>query len=124
MPSSIEGTFPRAQVGTMARKQTKLVMPSSRLRAADVLPTAIGIAAIPDPTRLLAAVVLPTSVAAGFVECPYCDGENTISAKQLKRGNVSAANPEIAGKHCQCLFLVSESHRGIRFRSVQQSGAA
>src|SRR5437879_5278342 len=101
----------------MARKQTRLVMPSSRLRAADVLPTAAGIAAIAHPTGLL-----PTSIAAGFVECPYCDGENTISAKQLKRGDVSVADQEIACKYCQCLFLVSESHRGIRFRSVQQSG--
>jgi transposase-like protein len=108
----------------MARKQTRLVMPSSRLRAADVLPMAAGLATIAHSTRILETTTIAASVAAGFVECPYCDGENTISAKPENSGKVSVADQEIACKHCQCLFLVSESHRGIRFRSVQQAGVA
>ena len=60
-----------------------------------------------------------------LVECPYCDGENALpanGASHIQHG--AGADSEIACKHCQCLFLLSESKNGVRCSSTQPPDVA
>jgi hypothetical protein len=54
------------------------------------------------------------------VECPYCGGEKVLP----ENGALHNHHREIACKHCQCLFLLSQSRQGVQYRSQQQPGAA
>ena len=44
-----------------------------------------------------------------LVECPYCDGENVVSPNPSAEAKFQFQDREIACRHCQCLFLLSES---------------
>lgn len=59
-----------------------------------------------------------------IVDCPYCDGENVLADRKFSPSGCKLADREIACRHCQCLFLLSESHHGILFRSVKQNTGA
>jgi hypothetical protein len=61
---------------------------------------------------------------AAVVECPYCDGENIVAKAGAIRSDRKIMDREVACKHCQSLFLLSESHHQIRFRPVKQPPAA
>jgi transposase-like protein len=82
-------------------------------------PATLGVFSQPAVITDEAAHVHP-DVRIVFVECPYCDGENVLP------GNGYANNHphEIACKHCQCLFLLSESKQGLQRRSAEASDAA
>jgi hypothetical protein len=58
----------------------------------------------------------PLLLHVAVVDCPYCDGENAISAKPSDRARLGSPDREIACRHCQCLFLLSESKEGIHTR--------
>jgi hypothetical protein len=67
----------------------------------------------------------PAQMKIAFVDCPYCDGENIVGKPKSSNGQSGFPDDlEIACKHCQCLFLLSESVKGIRSRSVGRSDAA
>jgi hypothetical protein len=58
-----------------------------------------------------------------FVECPYCDGENVVPESRNGLPLLASPDYEFACKHCQCLFLLSESKLGVQHRP-KLSGAA
>lgn len=59
-----------------------------------------------------------------FVDCPYCDGENAITKAGLLPSQGEFPDREVACRHCSSLFLTSESEKGIRTRSNEDSDAA
>jgi hypothetical protein len=59
-----------------------------------------------------------------FVDCPYCDGENVITKTGLLPSQGEFSDCEIACQHCSSLFLLSESEKGARARSIAESDAA
>jgi hypothetical protein len=66
----------------------------------------------------------PAQLKVAFVDCPYCDGENIVGKAKSSNTQSGLPDREIACKHCQCLFLLSESVKGIRSRLVGRSDAA
>ena len=58
------------------------------------------------------------------VDCPYCDGENIIARVRSNRGELDFTDREIACKHCQSLFALSESKLRIRRPSKEDLDAA
>jgi hypothetical protein len=64
------------------------------------------------------------AVSVVFVTCPYCDGENVVLRRLSGKNYREATDREIACRHCQCLFSLSESKKGIRSGSALQPDAA
>jgi transposase-like protein len=67
---------------------------------------------------------MPIALVTSFVECPYCDGENVVAEIGSNRDRSKLRDREIACRHCQCLFLVSESYHGVRSRFIEPPSAA
>lgn len=59
-----------------------------------------------------------------FVDCPYCDGENIVARVRSNRSELDFTDREIACKHCQSLFTLSETKLRIRRPLKQKLGAA
>ena len=58
------------------------------------------------------------------VDCPYCDGENIIARVRSSRSELDFTDREIACKHCQSVFTLSESKPRIRTPSKEDLDAA
>jgi hypothetical protein len=58
----------------------------------------------------------PVTKLISFVECPYCDGENVVPESRNGRPLLASPDHEFACRHCQCLFLLSESRQGVQHR--------
>lgn len=63
-------------------------------------------------------------VSSVLVECPYCDGENSLPADASIHNQHKTAECEIACKHCRCLFLLSESKKNVRYCSIKSPDAS
>jgi hypothetical protein len=57
-------------------------------------------------------------------QCPYCDGENVLGSVGPSTKESNAINArQIAFKHCQSLFTLSEAIIRIRSGSKEKSSA-
>jgi hypothetical protein len=111
----------------MVQKRSKLIAQSGTLQTSVVPFRAGGVDGPVHRTWAMARnqsaavhFTPPSDKCVGIIECPYCDGENSISCG----GKEQVADKEIACRHCQSLFLISESHRGIQFLPVQRPEVA
>jgi hypothetical protein len=64
------------------------------------------------------AKLIPASIT--VADCPYCDGENVLGSVRRPGNQAHEVNErEIACRHCQCIFLLSEAITRIRSFSLE-----
>ena len=65
-----------------------------------------------------------STVNGAYVDCPYCNGETIVAPVKSIGTADDLSQREIACRHCQSLFLPSESKYGAQIRPAGESDAA